>query len=655
MARRKSATTGVKNTPIKINEKSNAAKASVSKIDEAKARVAAKANKRYASFSSYNLGFTDRPTQYDSGTDTLNGYGDIPLYFVLMNEKNGGVLHWPLNLKEKYSFYRFFYNTDAYVGAAIDLNVELPLSKISLKMPRMEDKKRALFIQKKYEYMCSKLKLFNKLQSVLFEYLIHGNVFIYYQYNSKEKIFDKIAFLPPEDVNVTPYPMSDNSVIEYKPDLIIQTIRRLKNTFGQYDNFGDAIAAALDNDVPVGEINAEDLKILKSIPADILEHVYVNDTILFDTDPYAGGELGSFVYHLARRKNEYGVLGVSILERVLIPMLMKMHLRYTQLGILSRNMTPRNKISAECSPEELENLRNEVDNSMMDPDYTVMTNYEWSWDVISASDRLIDLSREYDVIDQQIFAALGVTKEIITGEGMYSGSRISLEVLNQKFLLIREIIQDMIEENIFKPIAEENGFFDKDENGFKTYYYPRLTFSRISIRDNAEIFSNLFQLYQKGSIPVDIILELMNIDPDEATEKLVKDMFTPKDSTFNDFLRNVNDELGRNIVQNTDLLDRVISSLRGPDGKKLNKVEESQEEGFGDEGGLDDENKDDSVVIQSVSDDDVNTFINHKLSVKKNQEADNVLSDSDNYDISPAKIEATNEDVIKFLKENGNA
>lgn len=593
--------------------------AKVSKINDTKSRVLNNARKRQASMSSYNIGFTDRMTQYDSGTDNMSGYGDIPLYFVLMNEKNGGVLHWPLNLKEKYSFYRFFYNTDAYVGAAIDLNVELPLSKVALKMPKMKDKKRADLIQKTYEHMCSKLKLFKKLQSMLFEYLLHGNCFLYFQYNVSEKIFDKIVILPPEDVEVTPYPMSDFSLVEYKPDLIIQTVKRLKGRYEDYRSLQDVITNF--NEFGSDDISEEDCKIIKSIPKDVLEHVYENESILFETDPYAGGELGSFIYHMARRKNEYGVLGVSILERVLIPMLMKMHLRYTQLGILSRNMTPRSKINAQCSPEELENLRAEVDNSMMDPDYTVMTNYDWNWELISSGDRLIDLSREYETIDQQIFAALGTTKEIITGEGMYSGSRISLEVLNQKFLLTREIIQDLFEENIFKPVAEANGFYDVDDNGFKTYYYPKLTFSRISIRDNAEVFQNLFQLYQKGSVPIDTILEIMNIDPEEASEKILEDMFTVKDSTFNDMLRGTYDDLSHEIMKNTDLLERVIDSLSGPDGKKLKfSKAPPEDDGYGDDDV--ETTKAENVVkpiITPIDREDVDTFLKELENKKKNE------------------------------------
>lgn len=620
--------------------------ATVSKIDAAKTRAAESARKRFASMASYNIGFTDRMTQYDSGTsEAYSGYGDIPLYFVLMNEKNGGVLHWPINLKEKYSFYRFFYNTDAYVGAAVDLNVELPMSKLVLKMPKMEDKRLSHLIETKYNSMCDRLKLFSKLQSIMFEYFLIGNCYAFMEWDHSRKEFSKICLLPPEDVEVNKYPMSDEAIIEYRPDLVIQTVKKLKSALGDYN---DTIQNILDRQESFAGMTDEDVKIIRSIPPEVIDCVLRNDTILFDTDPYAGGKIGSFVYHLARRKNEYGVLGVSILERVLIPMLMKMHLRYTQLGILSRNMTPRSKIYASCSPEELENLRGEVDASMMDPDYTVMTNYEWTWEIISAGDRLLDLSREYETIDQQIFAALGVTKEAVTGEGMYSGSRISLEIMNQRFLLIREVIQDFVEKSIFQPVAEENGFYEIDDNGYKHCFYPRLTFSRISIRDNGEVFNNLFQMYQKGSVPVDVILDLLNIDTDSATEKLVNDMFTPKDPTYNDMIRNIYDDVGRKVSERTDIVERIIASLKGPDGKPLKRVKAPAEgpQMVGIDGqDAEESEKEPESPFADVTDKELSQFIESHRNRKSEEKPF-----SENYHTSGVD----NRTVADFIRSHGN-
>jgi len=241
---------------------------------------------------------------------------------------------------------------------------------------------------------------------------------------------------------------------------------------------------------------------------------------------------------------------------------MKEHYKYTQLSLAMRNMTPKNKIAAEnITPPQLDELREQVDLSSLDPDYTVMTNYSWEWEQIGAENRLLDLQREYEVIENQLFAGLGVTRELLTGDSHYSGSRINVEIMNTRYMLIREIIKGYVEESLFRPMAVANDWYELDENGEKQYIYPTLGFHRITIRDNQEVFDTLFQLYQKGSLPVDLLYEVLNIDSDEIHATLAHDLFTIKDAMFNDVVRQASGDVGTFLTENTDLNDRVAKYL----------------------------------------------------------------------------------------------
>jgi hypothetical protein len=302
-----------------------------------------------------------------------------------------------------------------------------------------------------------------------------------------------------------------------------------------------------------------------------------------DSSPIIDNKVGSFVYHMARRRSPYLDMGASVLERVLVPMLMKEHFRYTQLGLASRNMTPKNKISAPgLTQPELDDLRMQLDLSYMDPDYSIVTNYDWDWEQIGSDSRLMDLQGEYEGIEGQVFAAMGVTRELMTGEGTWSGSRVTIEIINTMFLLTREMLREYVENYLFKPVAVANGWYEEDKNGVREYWYPKLGFNRLSIRDNAEVFDSLFQLYQKGSLPVDIIYELFNLDSDALHEKMKTDLFTIKDSTFNRLLEEVNTELGRQMVEKTDILQQTVKYL----GLKLQQPpEEGGESGEGGDAG----------------------------------------------------------------------
>jgi hypothetical protein len=127
--------------------------------------------------------------------------------------------------------------------------------------------------------------------------------------------------------------------------------------------------------------------------------------------------------------------------------------------------------------------------------------------------------------------------------------------------MTREILKSFIEKKLFIPICEAHGWYETGKHGIKKYWYPQVGFNRLTIRDNSEVFDSLFQLYQKGSLPVDIIYELFNLNVDEINSKLRNDMFTVKDSTSNRFSEQVNTEMGRAVVERTDILEKMAKYL----------------------------------------------------------------------------------------------
>jgi hypothetical protein len=522
-------------------------------------------------------------TSYANGLDQRSGTYDIPTYFQQMNEQNGGLLYWPTTLQEKYQWYRYWARTDAYVGRSLELLADLPMSKLTLSLPKHVPKKMQEEIMDFYEAQMEIINAFQLLLDILWETNMIGNVYIFHEWDDKMKRWSNATVLPPEEVYIFEYPFSQNARVEYRPERLMSIIKEHTNINGalQGANYDmEDIGGASDIGVPGGsDCQRGNLtnEILKHIPKDIVDMVQKEGCIVMDTDP----STGSFVHHVARRKSPYLDLGASVLERVLVPMLQKEHYRYTQLSLASRNMTPKNLISAEgLMPEELDDLRTQVDLSYMDPEYSIITNYAVTWEQIGAQDRLIDLSREYESIDNQIFAALGVTRELLTGEGAFSGNKITIEILNTMFLLSREVLKDYIEKQLFKPIAEAHKWYTEDKNGVKKYWYPHVGFNRLTIRDNAEVFDSLFQLYQKGSLPVEVIYELFNLDSDAMEEKLKADLFKVNDSTFNRQVEEINSEIGRAVVEQSDAVDRAIKYL----GFKKQEPP-AEDEGFG--GGFD--------------------------------------------------------------------
>ena len=514
--------------------------------------------------SSYAFGLGDRTGAYD-----------IPTYFLMMNQQNGGLLYWPVTLAEKYSWYRYWSRTDAYVARSLELLSDLPMSKLTLNMPRMPKQKKELQkeILEFFTYQMEVLNLFELCQDILWEWNMIGNCYVFHEWDDDKKMWSRAVMLPPEEVYIFQYPFSENRRVEYRPERLI---RMMKD--GAVLVAGQSALADSTSSLTCARGDLEQ-KILEHIPEEIVEMVRTQGCIVMDSDPTTG----SFVHHFARRRSRYLDLGASVLERVLVQMLCKENFRYTQLSLATRNMTPKNLITAPgLMPTEVDELRTQVDLSYMDPEYSIITNYEVNWQQIGTTDRLLDLDREYERLENQVFAGLGVTRELLTGEGTFGGSKITVEILNTMFLMTRELIKSYIEKKLFIPICEAHGWYETGKNGIKKYLYPQVGFNRLTIRDNTEVFDSLFQLYQKGSLPVDIMYELFNLNVDEINAKLRNQLFTVKDATSNRLSEEVNAEVGRKLVDLTDIVPRVAKYL----GLKMKSPEEQQQaQGMGGMGG----------------------------------------------------------------------
>jgi hypothetical protein len=505
-----------------------------------------------------------------------NHIGNLLLPVRKITHRMFSGLIWNFQTKgEKYEDRTFLvygmatHNTDAYIGRALELLSDLPMSKLTLNMPKAGGKltkKLSEEILAFCTYQLETINAFEMCQSTLWELNMIGNVYWFLEWDDEKKMWSRAVMLPPEEVYIFQYPFSENKRVEYRPQRLISLIK----------SQGEGETAS---ETPKGDYDrsAMNEKIVEGVPKEMKEMVLKEGCIVMDTDPMTG----SFVHHIARRRSPYMDLGASVLERVLVPMLQKEHYRYTQLSLASRNMTPKNLITAPgLMPDELDNLRTQVDLSYMDPEYSVITNYEVTWQQIGVQERMLDYSREYEQIENQVFAALGVTRELLTGEGAFSGTKITVEILNTMFLLTREVMRNFIEKQIFIPVCEAHGWFEEDQNGARKYWYPSIGFNRLTIRDNAEVFDSLFQLYSKGSLPIEVIYELFNLNVDEMHSKLLSGLFTANDSTFNRMTEEVNTEVGRAVVQQTDVVEKVSKYLglkfRGP-------PQEGGGEGGGDE------------------------------------------------------------------------
>ncbi len=501
-------------------------------------------------------------------------------------------LELPQSLREKREIYRHFYNTDELVGQAIDLHTELPLSKVRLAPPKPRTCPKGFkdphdygkYILSRFERMQRRIKLMQRLITMVHHYWLDGTVAVFAEDSAVETPMDVGHNLQVQDhshidnegnpvefseeVWTPKADAEDHELTFYQKNydgwqrLIILPIDKVKiSTFSFSDKVKiELIPSDRDRAVieqakqgdPVAQEMAED------IPIEVRAYMEQGRLIPMGTD----ANEGSFVYLLSGRKHADDEVGQSILDRCLRTLYYREKLRQAQTQIASRAMTPKRVVWAEgLSDADTEALREQVDLSLVDPDYSIVANYEIRWEEMGSRDRLLDLSVEYEQTERRLLTGLGVTEGLMSGETMYSGDRLKLEVINTRYIHLREILQDYVHEQLFEPAARRMGFVEKDEWGQEVVLFPRLSFTRLPLRDSQDTFDALFNLYQKGSVSIDVILEMLNIDPDDTKTKIESDLFTVNDATFNEIVRSVSNEVGRMLAEKTNVTEKVASYL----------------------------------------------------------------------------------------------
>lgn len=501
-------------------------------------------------------------------------------------------LELPQSLREKREIYRHFYNTDELVGQAIDLHTELPLSKVRLAPPKPRTAPEGFdgpedygkYILSRFERMCKKVKLFQRLITIVHHYWLDGTVAIfaedsdvpvpqdvgYERQQSTKSVLreDGTPVEEPTEEWVERGDRDQQELVHYAKHypgwnrIIVLPIDKVKITTM---SFSDKVRIELipsDRDrklidqARMGDPAAEEM--VAEMPAEVREYIEAGKLIPLGTDPNEG----SFVFLLSGRKGGDSELGQSILDRCLRTLYYREKLRQAQTSIASRAMTPKRIVWAEgLSDTDVEDLREQVDLALVDPDYSIVANYEIRWEEMGARDRLLDLSVEYEQTERRLITGLGVTESLMSGESLYSGDRLKLEVMNNRYIHLREIIQEFVQENLFEPVARRMGFIEQDKWGQEVVLYPSLSFTRLPLRDSQDTFDALFNLYQKGSVSIDVILEALNIDPHDTRLKIEQDTFTVNDAVFNEVMRSVYSEVGRMLAEKTNILDKIASYL----------------------------------------------------------------------------------------------
>lgn len=521
---------------------------------------------------------------------------------------------------ERFILFRYFYRTNPYVGRILDLHVEIILSKMRLQPPQNSPMIIRDFVMDFYNKIFDDLDLMSKFKELVLQDFIYGEAYgvvddyyrdqpyvlqdidtleesnfimsdedfkfvktieeRYVEDPQKVSVKDRLKYLSKKFINFNPkYRGPDDFrvlkffyISEYfkNEDIDYQAIRmELSNGFRSLLESEDGIDSNELEDIGYSKGMLELTKLADSTTSVIIDNDYTSGLpYLVNFSKFEGSSL---MYRVCDACLEWDAAKKALKA--------KMNL----LGKAGRVIT-----SEGLSEPQLEDLNNQVMNMMEDPTYAIVANYSINWQEVNdfVKQELQDLMTANDKIKSEVADGLGMAVSLLSSDqpSQYSGDTIKIEIINNQYFAHKVKIQDLINKHFMKPIAMRKGLITINAWGVPTLIYPKVAFSLTNLRSQ-EVFESLFNLYQKGSVPVDIIYDVLNLDGDAVESALRKDAFTLKNDKANEAIGGIFQSVSDEIISRSDVVNKIAKSFGLTLKEDNNKEPSDNSGGFG--GGFD--------------------------------------------------------------------
>jgi hypothetical protein len=390
------------------------------------------------------------------------------------------------------SLLRPFYDTEAIPAAVIDLYAALPITGYEIECENPH-------VRKFMQDMVKRLKLRELLQGVALEYFKIGDVFVMGELDEEHKTWKRFVVLNPDQIEVRRNPLADEPVVEMIPDEDIKRIvydRQPPELYKYFVQFlPDVVRAVKDG---------------KNVPID-----------------------PAHISHFKHMPTPYGVYGTPLLKRIFKTLMYKEMIRRAQFVIAERYVTPLKifklgTIDEPPTQEDIDMMQSQLDAVLNDPSLVLVTTQRLTADWQGISGKTLQLNGEYDFLEREMIAGLGVSRALLDGLGpTYSNAAIGANAFLQKLENFRESLKIWVEQKVLKPICELNGFYDIDPDTDEEFLIPvEFKWDPLRLQDEASRQQLFMQLRQSNMLSAKTLLEAVHINPEAEANNLLEERDT---------------------------------------------------------------------------------------------------------------------------------
>jgi hypothetical protein len=412
----------------------------------------------------------------------------------------------PTRRREVMLWCRFFAANEPKIASALDIYSQLPITDFEIVC---EDE----IITEYFDEVARNINLMEFLGKIAYEYFCIGDVFVFA--NVQCPTCGGSGILPGsmrKDGSYIPCPHEGgtfNALTILSPDWI------------------EVLSSSITNDEVIFLTPGNDLRniVQRKSPTEIYNRIpdFLRAQILIG-QPIQLHPM--CISHLAHNKTGQGPYGRSLITRLFRTLAYKDKITQAQWIVAERHMLPIRivKVGNDAIPaseQDIQMIQQQLMQVAQDPTVTFVTHHAIDYSFEGASGKVLQLGKEYDMIEQEMLDGLMINKALLNGEGpTINSASIGLEAFIKRLENFRKILSKYVEERIFRPIAIMQGFTTKDARGNEKPFYPKFKFKDMRLRDDTNLKNTMIQLADKKIISKQTLLEIMGIDFGVEIERL---------------------------------------------------------------------------------------------------------------------------------------
>jgi intein/homing endonuclease len=317
-------------------------------------------------------------------------------------------VQWPIDRLQQNRYWRLFYKTDPVISTCVDMFSEIIGTEFTMSGEGVEKE-----VKNTYEYMIEKTQIMALFPYFIREFLVMGEVIPHLVFDKKKGIWTSLIFHNPDQIKVISSPFIGlDPILEYTPDETLRAMARSTNPMIQ--------------------------EYMNKLPAE------VSDAILSGSNLPLNTSLN--VSFLARKTHPYDTRGTSIFTRLYRILMYEDAVANASIATARRHAGPL-KI-AKLGDKQLEwvpeaSYQDKIIQLLtvaeQDPHSFLILPWFVNFEAFGTTDKMMNIGREWDVIERIKLTALGVSQGFLHGECFAKGTKILMaDYLNKSIQNVKE-------------------------------------------------------------------------------------------------------------------------------------------------------------------------------------------------------------------------